>query len=369
MNRLGDDRRFLLAQLYMDQGEESKYQDEMQKLLAAKARNSQHLAHFANHWIDHNQLDQADRWLAEVKKAYPGAVRRWSWRPACSICGSAGPSYWRCCSPAVEKSPQEIGAVADLLSRYGFAKEAETAYKAFIASEPRQPERSLALARFLASQDRVSRGDGDPQEGLDDLPCRSGRSYGVARSTTRLRQERLRNDRSKPGWPKWLRNGRMWSLSATSLGVIWILRGRFDEAEALYRRVLQSNPDNAEVLNSLAWLLAMKDPTKAEEALGLISKAVAVSGRHPTLIDTLAVVLIRANRLDQAVDQLTDAQKRAPNKSSLALHLAWAYEGKGQSEDSRKQFLRAEELGLKIQTLDPLENAIVRKLRARLFPQ
>ena len=46
--------------------------------------------------------------------------------------------------------------MADLLSRYGFVKEAETAYKAFIARDPKQPERVLALAQFLARQDRVA---------------------------------------------------------------------------------------------------------------------------------------------------------------------------------------------------------------------
>ena len=46
--------------------------------------------------------------------------------------------------------------MADLLNRYGFAKEAEAAYKAFIARDPKQPERALALAQFLARQDRVA---------------------------------------------------------------------------------------------------------------------------------------------------------------------------------------------------------------------
>ena len=52
--------------------------------------------------------------------------------------------------------PDQIGSVADLLNRYGFAKEAEEAYKAFIARDPSQPERVLALAQFLARQDRVA---------------------------------------------------------------------------------------------------------------------------------------------------------------------------------------------------------------------
>ena len=35
------------------------------------------------------------------------------------------------------------------------------------------------------------------------------------------------------------------TLLASKLGVIWVRQGRFDEAEALCRRVLAGNPDNA----------------------------------------------------------------------------------------------------------------------------
>ena len=52
--------------------------------------------------------------------------------------------------------PDQIGVVADLLNRYGFVREAEEAYKAFIAREPKQPERALSLAAFLASHDRIT---------------------------------------------------------------------------------------------------------------------------------------------------------------------------------------------------------------------
>src|SRR5262249_33433608 len=52
--------------------------------------------------------------------------------------------------------PDEIGLVADLLNRHGFAREAEAAYQAFIARDPKQPERVLALAQFLAGRGRPS---------------------------------------------------------------------------------------------------------------------------------------------------------------------------------------------------------------------
>ena len=63
--------RFLLAQLYLGRREEQKYQDEMLKLLTLEVGNPQHLAHFIGYWIGQNQLNQADYWLGELKKAEP----------------------------------------------------------------------------------------------------------------------------------------------------------------------------------------------------------------------------------------------------------------------------------------------------------
>src|SRR5208337_3018564 len=125
---------------------------------------------------------------------------------------------------------------------------------------------------------------------------------------------------------------------------------------------------NIDALNNLAWLLVMRDQVQTEEALQLINRAIDLQGPSLTLVDTLAVVLIRAGKLDQAVDQLTNAKLRAPDNSSLALHLAWAFEAKGRNEDARKELLTAEQLGLRTKVLDPFERVIVQKLRNELFP-
>ena len=67
----------------------------------------------------------------------------------------------------------------------------------------------------------------------------------------------------------------------------------------------------------------MRDRGQTEEALRLITRAIDFSGPSSTLISTRAVILIRAGKLDQAVDELTKAKLTAPDSSSLALHLAW----------------------------------------------
>ena len=155
-NLLDANGRFLLAQLYVDDPHEEKYQSEMVKLLNLKVRNPQHLAHFVNYWIGRDQLDQADRWHSELKKADPQGCAALELEARLLDLRKRKPELLALWRRAAAQVPDQIGLVADLLNRYGFAKEAETAYKAFIARDPKQPEPVLALAQFLARQDRVA---------------------------------------------------------------------------------------------------------------------------------------------------------------------------------------------------------------------
>jgi len=152
------------------------------------------------------------------------------------------------------------------------------------------------------------------------------------------------------------------------LSALWIRQGRLEKAEALCRQVLETRPDDTEAMNNLAWLLAMRGQGKAAEALELMNRAIKIQGEAPSLSDTRAVARISLGEVDQAVKDLVAVRKQAPGRPGYALHLAWAYQAKGQSEQARLQFQDAERLGLKPRSLDPLELAIYRRLRKELSP-
>jgi tetratricopeptide (TPR) repeat protein len=145
------------------------------------------------------------------------------------------------------------------------------------------------------------------------------------------------------------------------LGAIWIWRSRYDEAAEWYRRMLAENPDNPDALNNLAWLLALRDQGNVQEALGLIDHAIDVMGAIPSLVDTRAVVLIRAGQLDQAILDLNRARSAEPRNPNFALHLAWAYQGKGKSDEARKAFQLAKEMGWTVAKSDPLERILTER--------
>ena len=250
----------------------------MLKLLNLKVRSPRHLAHFVNYWIDRNQLDQADRWLAELKKVEPQGLAALELEARLLDLRKRKPELLALLEARGREVPDQIGPVADLFNRYGFVKEAEAAYKAFVARDPRQPERVLALAQFLARQDRVA-------EAMEILKkawstCRPEQVAAAALVTLRcpFGGRDAEDDRSKPGWPRPSGSGPTQSALRQTWGLFGSSRAGSTRRRPISPGAPASSPDYSEALNGLAWLLALRDPSKAEEALGLINKAIDAYG-------------------------------------------------------------------------------------------
>jgi cellulose synthase operon protein C len=124
----------------------------------------------------------------------------------------------------------------------------------------------------------------------------------------------------------------------------------------------------ADALNNLAWLLALRDQGKTQEALKLIDRAIEIQGPVPSLLGTRSVVLIRAGQFDRALTDLDRARIADPRMSTLALHQAWAYRAEGKTDEARRAFQHAKELGWTLATSDPLERPFLDQLGRALTP-
>jgi Flp pilus assembly protein TadD len=155
-------------------------------------------------------------------------------------------------------------------------------------------------------------------------------------------------------------------MLASKLGLIYLREGRFDEAEGAARQALAGDADNAEALNTVAWLLALRDENKARVALEMINRAIAIVGPNASLLDTRAVALIRSGQPERAIDDLKEAQRLNPKNPNPVLHLAWAYQSSGQLEEAKKAFRQAGEPGWKLAQKDPLQRGLLVKLRKDL---
>ena len=106
--------------------------------------------------------------------------------------------------------------------------------------------------------------------------------------------------------------------------------GRFREAERLYRRVLQRNPNNAEALNLLGALAAQAGHSR--DAKDLFAKAVAISGTNPEYHHNLGLMYQRTGDFDGAIKCYRKAVEIRPEYRRAWLNLGGLLLYRGDAE-------------------------------------
>jgi len=143
------------------------------------------------------------------------------------------------------------------------------------------------------------------------------------------------------------------------------LCGKYDEAEALYRRVLELDGGNVMARNNLAWLLASRKPGQAGKALEIINDAIALAGPRSELLDTRAAVHIAMNRGDLALRDLEAAGADGP-PPVWHFRMAQAQNLANRAKEARSSLTRATSAGLKPELLHPIERVAFLKLQREL---
>jgi cellulose synthase operon protein C len=136
--------------------------------------------------------------------------------------------------------------------------------------------------------------------------------------------------------------------------------GRDAEAAALYRGVLERDPNNVFALNNLAWLLAPR-PDQAKEALALVEKALAARGKMGELLDTRARVYLTLGDADAAIHDLEEAIAGQPSAVRY-FHLALAHQRKANPAAAQLALRLANDRGLSPKALHPSDRAVYEQM-------
>ncbi len=109
-----------------------------------------------------------------------------------------------------------------------------------------------------------------------------------------------------------------------------------------YRVLLEAQPDNAAVLNNLAWVAGqLKDP----KAVDYAEKANKLAPDQPALMDTLAVLLVDKGDSARAIGLFKKALELAPQASQIRLNYARALIKVGQKGEAKIQLDQLAKLG------------------------
>lgn len=116
----------------------------------------------------------------------------------------------------------------------------------------------------------------------------------------------------------------------------------YDLARERYLAVLNLQPDNANAVNNVAWLMnRSKDP----KALEYAEKASRLAPKNPDYMDTLAQALATAGRFDEAIKIQKQAVELLPDHLMYRFNLAQHYAGAGQKAQAREELQRLARLG------------------------
>lgn len=254
----------------------------------------------------------------------------------------------------------ELSARAPEAERPRMFQEAERYYRDFAAATPDQ---GWVLASYLGQH-------GDLTEALrlcqELLPSQPAAAVEVAMNALRTQRGVVQAQQFDQvlGWIEQL-GDRVTPLRKLFLQAdLADSRGEFDQAEALYRKILDqpglSDAESITAMNNLSFLVAVRKE-KGQEALELIQRAIDLAGPMSELLDTRAMAYLSVGESQKAIADLNEAIAVDPNGLKY-FHLALAHQQANDTEAATKAFEESKRLGLKDQEISPIEQPSYRQL-------
>jgi tetratricopeptide (TPR) repeat protein len=115
---------------------------------------------------------------------------------------------------------------------------------------------------------------------------------------------------------------------------------KYDEAEAIFRKILTKSPDNAAVLNYLGYMLADHN-MKLDDALAMIKKAVDQEPANGAYLDSLGWAYFKLGKYDLAENNLTKASQHMGADPTVQEHLGDLYQKTGRLRLAANHWERA----------------------------
>jgi tetratricopeptide (TPR) repeat protein len=116
---------------------------------------------------------------------------------------------------------------------------------------------------------------------------------------------------------------------------------KYDQAEELFRKILNQSPDNSTVLNYLGYMLA-DHGTKLDEALAMIKRAIDLEPANGAYLDSLGWAYFKLGKYDLAEDNLIKASQHVMGADpTVQEHLGDLYQKTGRLKLAASHWERA----------------------------
>jgi tetratricopeptide (TPR) repeat protein len=143
------------------------------------------------------------------------------------------------------------------------------------------------------------------------------------------------------------------------LGQTWQAKGRLDEANRFFRKVLVYNPEHSPTMTLLGNnFRRLNNPEEAEE---MLRSAIRAWPLNLQAYDSLGQVLAILDKREEAVEMLNHAVQINPNYGPGHTNLAMMYHSLNQDQKSRYHLSRALALGMQGPGVDRIKSMILEK--------
>jgi tetratricopeptide (TPR) repeat protein len=123
---------------------------------------------------------------------------------------------------------------------------------------------------------------------------------------------------------------------SNALAVALETSGHSQAAESEFRKILESDPNNALAMNNLAFLLA-DEGRDLDIALAYIHRARQLAPNETAVADTLGWVYLKMNRPEDAVTIFREIVQKVPGSADYRYHLGAALKRNGDHAAARKE--------------------------------
>lgn len=358
------DAQFLQIRLADADGDTARADDRMLSLLGTDGKNPAVIAWHVQSLIRRGQLQSARPWLDALRTLEPDSLRTVTLLARVAADDGHKEEAARLLTDFLAKHPERRLNVAGALEEVGATAEAEK----LLREEARgaRPEGVLVLAEYLSRHQQLAEAltlcagawktcppNVVAAASLSAVRAGNGGSAEMAALADRFAAESARHPDS------------LELLQARA--ELAELRGRFDEALALYKDILDRNRDFVPALNNRAWLLALKD-APGEEAKSLIGRVLDRTGPIANYLDTRAMAHLAAGETSPAVADMEEAIRQEP-AAPYYLHLAQARLQAGDRTAAVTALQEGKKRGLRPEIVHPLEQDRCRRMLAELDKQ
>lgn len=253
----------------------------------------------------------------------------------------------------VDDEPRVAGALAQYQQQAGQTKAAVQTYTKALEQQPNS--RELKLRRIVALYDlkeyvQAAQFAAEAQKQHPDDP-RFPRLQASALNATGDRAKAIEIlEAATRAFPRD-------TVSQLALADVYSKSNRKVDAERTVRQVLTLEPNNADAMNYLGYMLADRGE-KLDEAIKLVSRALEIEPDNGAFLDSLGWAYFRKGNVAEAEKYLSAAAAKLPENSDVQEHLGDVLAKRGRWADAVMAWTRA--LGGNGQDID--KDAIEKKI-------